>query len=147
MADPVTVFSIITGSAGLVLQCGKIFKDLHQLVEQYKSAQLTILSMTGYLETVQWAWRRISSVVDHWTAEDIDQDFLDQIYRRLQCGKFVMSALEYDLQNFQSSSTTDSFSFRKRTKFVWNEGVLKDHRERLRDQVEAMNLFNSAIQM
>lgn len=59
MTDPVSIISIVAGSAGLVTQCLKVTRDLHDVVERYKDADLTINSMNTDLETVRWAWSRV----------------------------------------------------------------------------------------
>ncbi|KAL8717670.1 MAG: hypothetical protein Q9225_005107 [Loekoesia sp. 1 TL-2023] len=181
MADPASIFSIIAGSAGLALQCGKVIRDLHNIAGRYKNADLSIISMTTGLETVDWAWRHIESILKTWTDDaqdrghDADTDVLEQLGRSLKGGRLVITALEEDLRQFTTvlnresgQATRNSFmkrlfiangpgqvetrsvtesSFMKRSKIIWNEGLLQDHQERIRDQVNSMNLLINVLQM
>ncbi|KAL8747477.1 MAG: hypothetical protein Q9190_000644 [Brigantiaea leucoxantha] len=153
MADPVTVISVINGSAGIVLQCVKVIKDLNDVIGKYRSAHLTIRSVIENLETIQWAWDRIRNIAEDWSADSdetsglLDKDLLERLNKSLTCGEAVMSALEADLQYLRSSDDSKSFSFTQRTRVVWSTSMLQDHQNRIRDQVASMNLLITVLNM
>ncbi|KAL8835101.1 MAG: hypothetical protein Q9170_003457 [Blastenia crenularia] len=106
MADPASIFSVIAGAAGLVSQCGKLARGLHNIAEQYKNADLTVTSMSTGLETIKWAWSRIHTILEAWSddmhssPENFDTDTISRIEMSLRGGRMVLSALEEDLQTF-----------------------------------------------
>ncbi|KAI4198564.1 MAG: hypothetical protein LQ348_002008 [Seirophora lacunosa] len=153
MTDPASIFSIVSGSAGLVLQLGKVINDLHNVSERFRLAELTISSMRHSLTTVQWAWRRIKTILDGWEQDDepLPDDTIElfaQLNRSLQGGSLVISALEDDLKRFQEvPGTTRRTNPTQRARIVWNEQTLKDHQERIRDQVSSMTLVLEVMRM
>lgn len=158
MADPISIFSIIGGSAALALQVAKAVNDLHTLAKRYKRAELIIQSLTSQLSTIQWAWRQISTLLEAWNRDEVvwqddSNELFDQINRTLQGGTMVIAALEEDLRPFleqlkdaQVPSQLTSM-FRRRARIVWNNQTFKDHQERIRDQVNSMNLLISIMQL
>ncbi|KAL8765680.1 MAG: hypothetical protein Q9209_007318 [Squamulea sp. 1 TL-2023] len=157
MADPTSIFSVVAGAAGLALQCGKVVRDLHDLRDRYKNADLTIASMESGLETINWAWTRIQNTLETWSNRtqspdaDLDVDTLNQLSRSLEGGRLVLSALDADIQYVvKSPPSADTYLFaeaRRKTKIVWNERMLRDHQERIRDQVNSMNLLINVLRM
>lgn len=122
-------------------------------------AGLTITSINTGSETVKWAWRRIQSILEAWSddaqhlGQGADTDTFDQLDRSLRGDRVVISALEEDLQPFtktlppSGSGPAVKRGFMDRSKIIWNEGMLRDHQERIRDQVNSMNLLISVLKM
>ncbi|KAI4198267.1 MAG: hypothetical protein LQ346_002807 [Caloplaca aetnensis] len=158
MADPISIFSVIGGSAALVLQFAKAVNDLHTLAERYKRAEFKIQSLTSHLSTIQWAWQRIGTMLENWTHDDeIWQDDSTQLFmqvnRSLKGGSLVIAALEEDLKPFleqpsdPATNPQRNLTFKRRVKIAWNDQTFKDHQERIRDQVNSMNLLINIMQM
>ncbi len=158
MADPISIFSVIGGSAALVLQFAKVVNDLRTLADRYKRAESMIESMTSHLSTIQWAWRRIETTLEKWTHDgviwqDDNTELFMQINRSLKGGSLVISALAEDLQPFlEQSGSPPTYRQRgsrswKRVRITWNDQTFKDHQERIRDQVSSMNLLIAIMQM
>lgn len=157
--DPASIFSIIAGSAGLALQCSKVIRDLHDVTDTYKNADLTVVSMSTGLQTIKWAWNRIQEILETWSNEettlgqDIDRATLDQLVRSLRGGLLVMEALEADLAPYTAAALLDNGStagkggLMSRAHVVWNARALRDHQERIRDQVGSRNLLINVLQL
>ncbi|KAI9877767.1 MAG: hypothetical protein M1830_002897 [Pleopsidium flavum] len=149
MADPVTIVAIVNGSFGLALKCAKVAKDLHDLAEKYKHAELAILSMVEECEVIQLAWSRIQGWCQGWADDaSCDHQLLGRLNQSLIVGTMVMSALEKELPS--SSEDTDSrvsTGFRWRSKVVWNETAFQIHQDRIRGQVGALNLLLQVIKL
>ncbi|KAL8717671.1 MAG: hypothetical protein Q9225_005108 [Loekoesia sp. 1 TL-2023] len=108
--------------------------------------------MKSSIEAVRWAWYRIDQILQEWKYnEAIWQDHvaevIAQLTRSLKSGSLVISALEKDLGPWTNSSEQTHFGFGKKAKVIWNERILKDHQDRIRDQVNSMNLLISVMQM
>ncbi|KAL8889677.1 MAG: hypothetical protein Q9215_003087 [Flavoplaca cf. flavocitrina] len=152
MADPASLFSIISGTVGLVAQCSRTICRLHTISERFKYAKLTVGSMSLGLETIQWTWTRIGIILEGWANEhevrqDETDDIIAQINRSLSGGTLVISALEQDLKPYDTTSEHALFGLRTRVKVLWNEQTLRDHQERLRDQVNSMNLLLNVLRL
>lgn len=142
--DPVSIFSIVTGAAGLALQCGKVAKSLHDLSAKFIDARLTILSATQELDIIRLAWERIQELLQTWEDNDtMDPDLLARLNRQVDIGGLVMTALSEDLSSYDL--TSDSLG--QSAKVVWNESILQGYQDMMRGQATAMTLLLSVLQM
>ncbi|MCJ1458052.1 Ankyrin-1, partial [Mycoblastus sanguinarius] len=143
--DPVSIIALIEGSLSLALQCGSVAKSLSDIAGKHKYAQLTILSISQGLETIQLAWSQIGEWSQNYSPENgpDNEEFLRRLHKFLENGAIIMSALEEDLLPYQA----DSLSFKQRSKAVWNERTLQDHQNRISHQATAMTCLLQAIQL
>ena len=142
--DPVSVISIVTGAASLAVQCAQVAKSLHDLSGKFKDAHLTISSALQELEIIQLAWERIERLLRTWEESDgADAELLQRLFRQLEFGDMVMTALLGDMSEYQQGS----YSFRQRSKIVWNDSLFRAHQDRIRGQATAMTLLLSVLQM
>ena len=140
MADPVTVYSIVAGALNLVSKSASIIKDPRDLASKFKNAELSFLSLVEECETIELAWTRIRRWCDGWADyASADKQLLDRLQRSVDVGSRVLSALEQDLVSLKDHKGTSRFL--KRSRIVWNEASLRDHQDRVRGQVNAMNLM------
>ena len=142
--DPVSIFSLISGAAGLALQCGQVARSLHDLIDKFKDTDMTMLSAAQELDIIRLAWERIGLVLSKWNESDeADTDLLQRLRRQLEFGNLVMGTLTEDL----AALGQKSYIFSRRAKFIWNEQQFKLHHDRIRGQVAAMNLLLSVLQL
>ncbi|KAL8687200.1 MAG: hypothetical protein Q9218_006564 [Villophora microphyllina] len=66
---------------------------------------------------------------------------------RRRGGSLVLSALEGDLKPWKDRPKRSTFGIKNRTRVIWNERVLRDHQDRIRDQVSSMTLLIQVMQM
>ncbi|KAL8994878.1 MAG: hypothetical protein Q9169_005276 [Polycauliona sp. 2 TL-2023] len=104
------------------------------------------------LDTIQCAWTRIGMILEGWSDEheawqDEMGDIIAQINRSLIGGALVISALEADLKIYDNTSEHIKLGLRIRVRALWNEQTLRDHQERIRDQVNSMNLLLSVLRL
>lgn len=131
--DPVSIVGILEGSISLILQCSSAVKSLRAVSQKHKKARLAIVSIVQEVDTLELAWSRIKEWSQNYAgAVSVDIDLLERLDRSLENGSVVMTALQDDLVNFVRTSET--FSFRLRSKAVWDEQVLRDHQHRIRGQ-------------
>jgi hypothetical protein len=136
--DPASIVGLVAACSSLTKQCASVVKSLNGLIETYKSAELTIVSVITECETIQFAWHRIES----WAQEHLDDvDDFEELGARLQksiyCGELVMSALEDELSTITSNSTLPGRGIR----LTWNNSVLSEHQHRIRGQVASLQLL------
>ena len=146
MADPVTVLGIVTGSAGLILNCASVIKSLYEVAEKHKKADIAVMSLVSEVDTIELAWTRIKEWAEAYSKNcAVDMGLLDRLNRSLECGTLVMSALQNDISDYQRNGST--LSFRQRSKAVWNEKALQDHQSRVRGQAVAMTLLLQVLKL
>jgi hypothetical protein len=136
--DPASIVGLVAACSSLTKQCASVVKNLHGLIETYKTAELTILSVITECETIQFAWRRI----ELWAEEHLHYaDDFEELGARLQksvyCGELVMSALEEELLMITSKSS----NLQRGLGVTWNNSVLIEHQHRIRGQVAALQLL------
>lgn len=142
--DPVSVISIVTGAASLALQCAQVAKSLHDLSDKFKDAHLTIASAVQELDIIRLAWERIEQLLSTWVNHDgADAELLQRLARQLGFGDMIMTALLNDISEYQRGS----YTFRRRSKIVWNENLFRAHQEGIRGQATAMTLLLTVLQM
>ncbi|CAO1606473.1 hypothetical protein XANCAGTX0491_009972 [Xanthoria calcicola] len=125
----------------------------------YKNANLTVASLSTGLETIQWAWGRIEAILETWTEgqprvtqPSLDTDTFQQLNRSLEAGRMVIAALEEDLMPLirdftQGHGSATSREILNRVQVIWNATALRDHQERIRDQMNSMTLMISLLKL
>ena len=143
--DPATIVGLVSSAIALATVCGSAAKDLNTLLSEYKNAKLAILSMVQGLDTMQLAWSRIGKWAENQTPDGLleEDDFIGRLRRSLETGSLVMDALREELLIYRPSR----MGLTQRTKVVWNEGTLRSHQERVRDQASSMALLLQAINL
>ncbi|KAH7064305.1 hypothetical protein BKA63DRAFT_170678 [Paraphoma chrysanthemicola] len=144
--DPVSVLSIASAAGNLAFKCGTIVQTLHCLIERYRQAKLSILSVIQDCRTVELAWSRI----ERWAANNLDGlDDYEELGERLQmsiyAGQLFMAELEKDLASLKP--TPKYSTLRRRTKILWNDALLREHQDRIQRQVCALTLLLEVIQL
>lgn len=144
--DPATSLSLVSSSSNLALKCGKVVKELYQLAESYRDAEVSILSIITECRTIELAWNRI----ERWVAQNLgsieDHEILqERLQLSLYSGSLVMGELEKDLAEVQGNPQFSTF--RRRTKYLWNESLFKEHQHRIRGQICALTLLIEVMQL
>ena len=73
----------------------------------------------------------------------VQNGLVERLERFLETGALVMKALDEDISTYN----LDDLNFTQRSRLIWNEKVLQNHRNRLRDQATSMTLLLQAIQL
>jgi hypothetical protein len=144
--DPVSIVALINASVGLAIKCGTVAADLHVLASKYGQAQLTIEILANQCRTLETTLKRIKSWLDGEERENlVDDDILMQLGSSVEIGMKIISALEEDLAPFMEDET--HYGFRDRVKIVWNDGLVKLHEDRVRDQLQATSCLLHVMKM
>ena len=147
MAEAAIFLSLIDGSAGLLIKCGSVIKTLHDLADKFKKAELNIKAMGQQVDIIKAAWSHIRnwSVEYQSDASRIGLQLLMRLDQALEVGDQVISGLKEDLVPYKGEKRT--LGLRQRSKFIWNDTSLSEHRTRLRDQITAVTLLLNVIQL
>lgn len=141
-----TILSIVNGSLGIAVKIGKVIKDLYDIAQRFKHAELDILSSVEECKTIRAAWGGI----ERWAraqadSEVVEEELLNRLDQSLMFGIMVMSAFENDL--LALASAPEPTKFLHRTKVVWNEKSFAQHQNRIRAQVGAMTLLLQVVSL
>ena len=101
--------------------------------------------MVQGLDTMQLAWSSIAKWAQNQSPDELmeEDDFIERLRRSLETGSLVMDALNEELLMYKPSK----MGLTQRTRAVWNEGTLRSHQERIRDQASSMTLLLQAIHL
>jgi hypothetical protein len=144
--DPVSVISIVNGCVGLALKCGKVAADLNTLADKYKHAKLSVMALSNECQTFEVALGRIEAWARSPNNEgQLDVGVLKQLDSSIELGTLVISALEEQMMPFHEMKQFGGF--RRRTNIVWNDGVLREHEDRVRGQLAALTCLLTVINL
>lgn len=143
--ESIAIVSLVDACINLAFKCAGAIKKMHDITSRYKSSKLILMSITQYLDTMQYAWERIGEWTKSYTPNtNVEDDgCVFRMARILETGKFVMEALEEDLVKFSN----ESMAFGQRAKLIWNENTFLDHQSRISHQATSMTLLLQAIQL
>src|SRR5947207_9057131 len=129
--DPATILSIVNGSAGLAIKCGQVVIELNELVHKYKHAELSIRALTNECTSMKTMLDQLATWMQSSNSSmRLDEQVWRQMESNVECGRLFTSALEADLRSLEQS--TKAGNFIRRTRIVWNEGIFKEHADRIR---------------
>lgn len=155
--------SAISGVAQIAQVTTQTIHGLAILRSKYKTADLTIRSLIGELSTIKSAviqlddWARINqNNHEHRVgngdgagnaAEGLANEYDESLSVAIEGCRAIMDVLAEEV-NALAQNTADGtvVGFAARAKVVWNEGIMRDHQDRLHAQVMALQLMLQACQ-
>ncbi|KKY27897.1 putative ankyrin repeat protein [Diplodia seriata] len=144
--DPVSILSIASATVNIGVRCGSVIHSLYNVIERFRAAELSILSLIEECSTVQLAWEQIHDWVETELAgQPANRTVLERIQRSLYAGEVVLAALQEDVG--AALEVPVKSGFLQRTKVLWKEEALKEHQFRIRGQVAALTLLLQVIHL
>lgn len=144
--DPVSAIGLLSG----VFQIAQFIKDtaggLAQLYGKYSHADLTIQSLIGELTIIRSAITQLHEWATYNVRDSAEPEFVDGLEVALDGCRAVMEVLSDEVSALTKgvSLNGNGVGFRTRVKVVWNEESMREHQERLRVQVQALQLLLQA---
>lgn len=142
--DPISVVGLAASLVTIVDMVAKSINSLHTLRTKYSTADLTIRLLIGQLGTLKAALNQISewitsSLVDVPRHEQLVLDLMNSIE-----GCEVLLSLLND--NISSLRKNENLSVLVKARLVRRENILHEYLSLLDNQVNALNLFLTALQ-
>ncbi|KAL1627509.1 hypothetical protein SLS54_002434 [Diplodia seriata] len=82
--DPVSILSIASATVNIGVRCGSVIHSLYNIIERFRAAELSILSLIEECSTVQLAWEQIHDWVETELAgQPANRTVLERIQRSL----------------------------------------------------------------
>lgn len=146
--DPVSAFGLVSGGLQVVQIITQTVAGLATLRGKFNSADLTIRSLIGELTTIKSAITQLEDWARYNACEAPEHNEYDEgLNVALDGCRAVMEVLSEDISSLTKSAAGEgSVGFRTRVRVVWNDEAMKDHQERLRAQVLALQLLLQACQ-
>lgn len=148
--DPASILSLISTAGTIAAQITKTIKDLSDLRATYIESNVRIKLLIKELSTVKSSLTQINDWA-HFLDETHDQvDLKDALQVALDGVELAMEALAEEVRALVPGATPAShlqMGFRAKTKYAWNEQNMKEHENRLRAQISALNLLLQAAQL
>lgn len=147
--DPVSIIGLLSTAGTIAATVTCTIKSLSQLRGQYEDADLRIRLLIGELSAVKSALTQIHDWTHYLDDGHKQRDVLEGLQISLDGCQLAMDALAEEINLLlvgTSSGDGSGMGFKRRAKYVWNENTLKEHENRLRAQISALQLLLQAVQ-
>lgn len=147
--DPVSILGLITTAGTIANAITKTIRDLSDLRAQYTDADLRVRLLIKELSTIKSSLTQINDWAHFLDTTNNQAELRDALQVALDGVELAMGALAEEVQKLvpdPSATSRVDMGFRARTKYVWNEVTMKEHENRLRAQVSALQLLLQAAQ-
>ncbi|KAI4137422.1 MAG: hypothetical protein LQ341_005145 [Variospora aurantia] len=148
--DPATLLSLISTAGTIAGKITKTIRDLSDLRATYVESNVRIKLLIKELSTIKSSLTQINDWA-HFLDETHDQiDLKDALQVALDGVELAMEALAEEVRDLLPDAIPAShvqLGFRAKTKYAWNEQNIKEHENRLRAQISALNLLLQAAQL
>ncbi|KAJ9637311.1 hypothetical protein H2199_007598 [Coniosporium tulheliwenetii] len=149
--DPLT---ITTSVLAITTRCVSMAKELNDLREKFKDAQMMISAICSESTVISASLAHIQTIVlsnpDALTAQFQFRPELEGAFDTALTGcMMVFSVLQDEVQSLTSSSKSASkdIGWSIKAKYLWKEETMKDLLQQLRGQQTALTLLIQALQM
>lgn len=148
--DPVSAFGLFTGAVQVLQAIASTVSGLRQLTGKLREADLTIQSLIQELSCIRTALTSLKEWLHiHRNGENaLKSEELDNDLAVAMGGcREIMEILYYEVfELVQSIEESGGFGLKIRMKVVWNDETMRGHQEKLRAQVQALQLLLQVCQ-
>jgi hypothetical protein len=144
--DPVSSIGLVGSVVGIVDVITKSVAHLSGLQSSYKIADLKVRLLVGQLSTLKAALDQIASLIDSRPGIPRDEKLVNDLSIALTCVKAVILAIDTRLSDLQIRDDNLGLKTLSKVGFVWDEQTINDYLSLLNNQVNALNLFLTALQ-
>lgn len=147
--DPASILGLIATAGTVASAITKTIRDLSDLRAQYTDSNLRIRLLIKELSTIKSSLNQINDWA-HFLDDNHNQaELKDALQVALDGVELAMGALAEEVQALvqdTSARANVDLTFRGKTKYAWNEQNMREHENRLRAQVSALQLLLQASQ-
>jgi hypothetical protein len=149
--DPISIVGVASASVQIAQFIAQTIQGLCTLRGKFKDANTTIRLLIGELSTIRAAVSQLRDWAE-WNANDSpkEEEYLKGLAVALDGCQAAMEVLAEEIKDLVNGivTTNDPASFNLgfigRAKVVWSEDIMKTHQDRLRAQVQALQLLLQA---
>ncbi|KAL8730538.1 MAG: hypothetical protein Q9166_003992 [cf. Caloplaca sp. 2 TL-2023] len=147
--DPASILGLITTAGTIATTITKTIRELSDLRAQYTDANVRIRLLIKELSTIKSSCTQINDWAHFLDDTHNQAELRDALQVALDGVELAMGALAEEVEALvqdTSASANVDLSFRAKTKYAWNEQNMREHENRLRAQVSALQLLLQASQ-
>ena len=147
--DPASIFGIIGGAVQITQIITRTVQSLATLKGKFADADLTIRLLIGELSTIKSAIGQLHDWAEYNSeGSPKNKEYLHGLDVALDGVQAVMDILSEEVAAMTKGLTSEDsrLGLKARVRVVWNEDLMKDHRQRLHSQVLALQLLLQACQ-
>ena len=143
--EPASIVGLVGSVASLLVLTGKVSKDIHGMIDKYGNVTNTLREINQECIYVGAGLKRLKSRLDDSRGSHGTDDNTD-IQICLESFTFTLTKLEEEITRLLVRNTIASSARRTRSKisFLWNEDILKDHCQQVRNQRDALHFVISS---
>lgn len=143
--DPVSAIGLVGSVVGIVDIITKSVTYLSSLHSSYKIADLKVRLLIGQLSTLKAALDQVANLINSRPDIPRDDKLVYDLSVALTCVEAVIFAVDDRLSDLQRNDDRGLKTLSK-AGFVWDEQTINDYLGLLNNQVNALNLFLTALQ-
>ena len=144
--DPVTATSLAGSVVSIVDVLARSVSFLANLQTKYKRADLTVSLLIGQLSTLRAALNQISEwITSNLAALHLNEQLVSDLTISINGCEFLVLALEDRIDSFDRNADRTLNSLGK-AQLLWEENGTNDFLNHLNNQINALNLFLTALQ-
>lgn len=147
--DPTSILGLISTAGTIASTITGTIKDLSDLRATYIDSNVRIRLLIKELSTIKSSLTQINDWA-HFLDETQNQvELKEALQVALDGVELAMGALAEEVRSLVQDTSPRSqveLGFRAKTKYAWNEANMKEHENRLRAQVSALQLLLQAAQ-
>lgn len=143
--DPVSAIGLVGSVVGIVDVITKSVAYLSGLQSSYKIVDLKVRLLVGQLSTLKAALDQVVDLINAKPDIPRDKKLVNDLSVALACVEAVIFAVDERLSDLQRTQNQD-LKILSKVGFIWDEQTINDYLSLLNNQVNALNLFLTALQ-
>lgn len=147
--DPASILGLISTAGTIASTITSTIKDLSDLRATYTDSNVRIRLLVKELSTIKSSLTQINDWAHFLDETHTQREMKDALQVALDGVSLAMEALAEEVRGLVQDASPKShidLGFRAKTKYAWNEASMKEHENRLRAQVSALQLLLQAAQ-
>src|ERR1700730_4658447 len=138
--DPISLIGGISAAGAILAAITKTVQNLYDIRGRYDEADLTIRLLIVELNTIKAALIQIQDWAQYsFAGSPTQKELLEGFEVSLEGCKMAMDVLAEEVARLVSKNP-----FIQRTQYAWNAAGMKEHQDRLRSQIAALQLLLQA---
>jgi hypothetical protein len=138
--DPISLIGGISAAGAIIAAIATTVQNLYDIRGRYDEADLTIRLLIVELNTIKAALIQIQDWAQYsFAGSPTQKELLEGFEVSLEGCKMAMDVLAEEVARLVSKNP-----FIQRTQYAWNAAGMKEHQDRLRSQVAALQLLLQA---
>ncbi len=147
MIDPISLVSLIGLCGSICCRVAQIITGLDALRESYKHARFAIEGLNAQINAVEAAASRLASWLRQSSQSLSETEYIGLGKSMSACANLISALEDYVADLGVEAGHSDNVSQGSKTRYVRHETSIKEFRDLLQCQVQALSFFLQALQL